>query len=201
MVLASTSSLYAGQKLPFNESLEVNTPISPYAASKKAAEVLAYTYHYLYGMDISIVRYFNVFGIAGRPDMSYFRFINSIDRGKPIYINGDGTQSRDFTYLDDIAEGTISAIQKVGYEIFNLGGGNKPISINQMIIILENILQKKTNKVYKNFNKADMKSTWADIKKAKKILNWSPKVSVEDGLRMAVNWYLENTELVKTLKF
>jgi UDP-glucuronate 4-epimerase len=201
MVLASTSSLYAGQKLPFNESLEVNTPISPYAASKKAAEVLAYTYHYLYGMDISIVRYFNVFGIAGRPDMSYFRFINSIDRGKPIYINGDGTQSRDFTYLDDIAEGTISAIQKVGYEIFNLGGGNKPISINQMIIILENILQKKTNKVYKNFNKADMKSTWADIKKAKKILNWSPKVSVEDGLKIAVNWYLENKELVKTLKF
>ncbi len=98
MVLASTSSLYAGQSLPFREDLPVNTPISPYAASKKAAEVMAYTYHYLYGLDISIVRYFTVYGPAGRPDMSIFRFIKWIDEGVPLEIFGDGSQSRDFTF-------------------------------------------------------------------------------------------------------
>ena len=120
-ILASTSSLYAGQKMPFNETLPVNTPISPYAASKKAAEVMAYTYHYLYGIDVSVVRYFTVYGPAGRPDMSVFRFIKWIDEGKPMEIFGDGTQSRDFTYVDDIAEGTIKAMKKVGFEDHQFG--------------------------------------------------------------------------------
>jgi nucleoside-diphosphate-sugar epimerase len=106
-VLASTSSLYAGQPMPFKETLPVNTPISPYAASKKAAEVTSYTYHYLYGIDVTIVRYFTVYGPAGRPDMCIFRFIKWIDEGTPITVYGDGTQSRDFTFVDDIAEGTV----------------------------------------------------------------------------------------------
>lgn len=117
MVLASTSSLYAGQPMPFKEDLAVNTPISPYAASKKAAEVMCYTYHYLFGIDISVVRYFTVYGPAGRPDMSIFRFIKWIDGGTPIELFGDGTQARDFTYVDDIANGTIKALRPVGYEI------------------------------------------------------------------------------------
>ena len=122
MVLASTSSLYAGQKMPFKEDLPVNTPISAYAASKKAAEVMAYTYHYLYGLDISVVRYFTVYGPAGRPDMSIFRFIKWIDEEKPIELFGDGSQARDFTYVDDLARGTMKALKPVWYEIMNLGG-------------------------------------------------------------------------------
>lgn len=124
-ILASTSSLYVGQKTPFKEDLPVNTPISPYAATKKAAESMAYTYHYLYGIDVSILRYFTVYGPAGRPDMSSFRFIKWINEGLPLEIFGDGSQERDFTYVDDIARGTIKALKPLGYEIINLGG-NKP---------------------------------------------------------------------------
>jgi len=109
-ILASTSSLYAGQKMPFKETLAVNRPISPYAASKKAAEAMCYTYHYLYGIDITILRYFTVYGPAGRPDMSIFRFIKCIDERKPVLVYGDGTQSRDFIYIDDIAKGTVKAL-------------------------------------------------------------------------------------------
>ena len=122
-VLASTSSLYAGQKMPFTEDLAVNEPLSPYAASKKAGELMAYSYHKLYQMDVSVVRFFTVFGPAGRPDMSIYRFIKWIDEGVPIEMFGDGSQSRDFTYVEDIASGTIAAIRNVGYEIINLGGG------------------------------------------------------------------------------
>jgi len=114
LVHASTSSLYAGQKMPFTEELPVNTPISPYAASKKASEAMAYAYHYLFDLDISVLRYFTVYGPAGRPDMSIFRFIKWIDEGKPLELFGDGTQSRDFTYIDDIASGTINALKEVG---------------------------------------------------------------------------------------
>ena len=166
MVLASTSSLYAGQSMPFREDLPVNTPISPYAASKKAAEVMAYTYHYLYGLDISIVRYFTVYGPAGRPDMSIFRFIKWIDEGVPLEIFGDGSQSRDFTFVDDIAKGTIKAVQPVGYEIINLGGGKNPISINEIISKIEKYLGKKAKIDLKPFHKTDLKETWADITKA-----------------------------------
>lgn len=108
-VLASTSSLYAGCPMPFTEDLPVNTPLSPYAATKKAAELMSYSYHKLYGLDTTVVRYFTVFGPAGRPDMSVFRFIKWIDEGQPLELFGDGTQSRDFTYVDDIARGTILA--------------------------------------------------------------------------------------------
>ena len=127
MVLASTSSLYAGQEMPFVETLPVNTPISPYAASKKAAEMMAFSYHNLYDLDISVVRYFTVFGPCGRPDMCMFRFAEWIEKGEPIELFGDGEQSRDFTYVDDIAKGTIAAQKEVGYEVINLGGGNNPL--------------------------------------------------------------------------
>lgn len=191
-VLASTSSLYAGQPMPFVETLPVNTPISPYAASKKAAEVMGYSYHFLYGLDVSVVRYFTVYGPAGRPDMSVFRFIQWIDKGEPIELFGDGSQSRDFTYVDDIARGTIAALKPVGYEIINLGGGNTPISINRIIEILEGLLGKKAKVTYREFHKADMKSTWADISKADKLLDWRPQISIEEGLERTVRWYKDN---------
>ena len=191
-VLASTSSLYAGQQMPFVESLAVNTPISPYAASKKAAEVMAYSYHFLFGIDVSVVRYFTVYGPAGRPDMSIFRFIQWIDQGVPIELFGDGSQSRDFTYVDDIASGTIAALKPVGYEIINLGGGNQPISMNTVIATLEDLLGKKAKINYRDFHKADLKSTWADISKAKNLLGWEPKISLQEGLENSVNWYVDH---------
>jgi UDP-glucuronate 4-epimerase len=198
-VLASTSSLYAGQPMPFKESLPVNTPISPYAASKKAAEVTCYTYHYLYGIDISIVRYFTVYGPAGRPDMSIFRFIYKIMKGEPIEVFGDGTQSRDFTYVDDIAEGTVRALKPLGYEIINLGG-NQPYQLNEVIQIIEELLGKKAKIVYKSFHKADLKATWADINKAKQLLDWEPKVSLQEGLRKTVEWFKENWNWLKEIE-
>ncbi len=199
-VLASTSSLYAGQKMPFTEDLPVNTPISPYAASKKGAEAMAYTYHHLYGIDVTVLRYFTVYGPAGRPDMSVFRFIKWIEEGTPIIIFGDGTQERDFTFVDDIAEGTIKALEtKTGYEIINLGG-NKPYKLNYMIELIEKHTGKKAKKVYKEFHKADMKATWANIEKAKKILNWQPKISLDEGIKRTVQWHKENAEWLRQVE-
>ena len=192
MVLASTSSLYAGQKMPFVETLPVNTPISPYAASKKAAEVMAFSYHNLYDLDISVVRYFTVLGPCGRPDMCMFRFAEWVEKGEPIELFGDGEQSRDFTYVDDIAKGTIAAQKEVGYEVINLGGGNNPVSINQIIGQIEAGLGKKGNVERKPFHKADMMTTWADISKAKRLLDWEPKISVEEGIQKTVEWHKAN---------
>ncbi|MDV6033987.1 MAG: NAD-dependent epimerase/dehydratase family protein [Phycisphaera sp. RhM] len=191
-VLASTSSLYAGQPMPFSESLPVNTPISPYAASKKGAEVMAYSHHYLYQIDVSICRYFTVYGPAGRPDMSIFRFIRWIDEGVPIQLFGDGEQSRDFTYVDDIARGTILAAKPVGYEIINLGGGGTPVSLNTLIGMLEDRLGKKAIIEYLPFHQADMMTTSADITKAGELLGWKPEVSLEQGLDESVRWYQTN---------
>lgn len=191
-VLASTSSLYAGSQTPFSEDLPVNNPISPYAASKKAAEVTAYTYHYLYSMDVTVLRYFTVYGPAGRPDMSYFRFIKLIDEGQPVKIYGDGSQSRDFTYIDDIALGTIKALgTKTGYEIINLGG-NKPHTLNRLLELIEKALGKKALKLYEPFHKADMKATWADIKKAEKILFWQPAIGLKEGIERTIGWHRAN---------
>lgn len=200
LVLASTSSLYAGQTMPFTEDLAVNEPLSPYAASKKAAELMAYSYHKLYEIDVSVVRYFTVFGPAGRPDMSIFRFIKWIDEGIPIELFGDGLQSRDFTYVEDIARGSVAALKYVGYDIFNLGGGRNPVSLVSVIDSLERLLGKKARIDQKPFHIADIMETWADIDKAKRILDWSPLTSLDDGLRKSVDWYLENKEWLKNIR-
>ena len=198
MVLASTSSLYAGLPMPFNEDLHVNTPLSPYAASKKAAEMFCYSYHKLYSLNISVVRFFTVYGPAGRPDMSIFRFIKWIAEGTPLVLYGDGSQSRDFTYVDDIARGTILAAQKAdGFEVYNLGGGNNPLSLNYMIEKIETYLDKKANVVYHPAHIADIDSTWANIDKAQKMLGWQPETDFDTGLLKAVNWYKENEHWLK----
>ncbi len=198
-VLASTSSLYAGQKMPFREDLAVNTPISYYAASKKAAEVACYTYHFLYDIDVTILRYFTVYGPAGRPDMSVFRFIKWIDAEKPLELYGDGTQSRDFTYVDDIAAGTVKALKRVGFEIINLGG-NHPYDLMRAIKFIEKNLGKAADIKQFAFPKTDVRATWADISKAKKILGWQPKVGLEEGLRRTVDWYLKNKKWLKDIR-
>jgi UDP-glucuronate 4-epimerase len=197
LVLASTSSLYAGQKMPFTEDLGVNEPLSPYAATKKAGELMAYSYHKLYQMDVSVVRYFTVFGPAGRPDMSPYRFIKWISEEETIQMFGDGSQSRDFTYVDDIARGTIAAIQDVGYEIINLGGGRNPVSLNTIISKLEELLGKKAKIDHKPFHVADLMETWADISKAKRLLDWEPLVSLNEGLEQSVQWYNDNRNWLK----
>lgn len=194
-VLASTSSLYAGQPMPYVETAPVNSPISPYAASKKSAEVMAYAYKHLHGIDSTICRYFTVYGPAGRPDMSVFRFTRWIDQGEPIIMYGDGEQSRDFTYVDDIARGTIAAMKPLGYEIINLGGGQNPISMNKVINMLEERLGKKANVNYLDEHIADVRETWADISKAKDLLGWEPQIGLDEGLDKTVDWYRENHDL------
>ena len=199
-VLASTSSLYAGQKMPFVEDLPVNTPISPYAATKKAAEAMSYTYHYLYSLDVTVLRYFTVYGPAGRPDMSPFRFTKWTDEGKPLQIFGDGSQSRDFTYVDDIARGTVAAMEaKTGYEIINLGN-NTPMKLSYMIELIEKYLGKKSKKEFSPFHKADMQATWAGIEKAGRILGWKPETSLEDGMEKTVRWHLKNRDWLSSIK-
>jgi UDP-glucuronate 4-epimerase len=198
-VLASTSSLYAGQKIPFTEDLAVNEPLSPYAASKKAGELMAFSYHKLYQLDVSVVRYFTVFGPAGRPDMSPYRFIKWIAESETIQMFGDGSQSRDFTYVDDIARGTVAAIQDVGYEIINLGGGRNPVSLNTIIEKLESLIGKKAVIDHKPFHIADLMETWADIEKARNLLDWEPKVSLDEGLKQSVQWYIENQDLLQKI--
>jgi nucleoside-diphosphate-sugar epimerase len=201
-VMASTSSIYAGSKMPYKEDSSVNQPISPYAASKKAAELIAYTYHHQFNIDVSIVRYFTVYGPAGRPDMSVLRFVKWIDEGKPIVLYGDGSQSRDFTYVDDIAIGTLAATKKeVGYEIINLGGGKNPVAINLLISKIENLLNKKAELNQKPFHSADVDSTWADISKAGQLLNWQPTISLDKGLEKTVEWYYENKSWLKDINF
>lgn len=187
-VLASTSSLYAGQEMPFSETLAVNTPISPYAASKKAAEAMCYSYHYLYGIDVTVVRYFTVYGPSGRPDMSVYRFIKWIDEGTPLEVFGDGSQSRDFTYVDDIAEGTVRALRPLGFEVINLGG-SEPHRLDEMIGLVEKHTGKKAQIDHKPFHKADIMATWADTGKAERLLGWKATVGLEEGIRRSVEWW------------
>jgi UDP-glucuronate 4-epimerase len=173
-LLASTSSLYgAHNPIPYREDIDTNRPLSPYAASKKAAEVLAHTYHHLHGIDVSIVRYFTVYGPAGRPDMSIFRFIRWIAEGQRLILYGDGNQRRDFTYVEDIARGTIAALRPFGYEILNLGG-DRPVSMMAIIEQAAALLGKQPVIEYRPFHPADVLATWADISKAKELLGWTP---------------------------
>ena len=199
MILASTSSLYAGQPMPFKEELPVNTPISPYAASKRSAELAAYTYHYLYGLDVIILRYFTVYGPAGRPDMAVFKFIYKTLKDEPIEVYGDGSQKRDFTFIEDVADATVRALNLKGYEILNIGN-NKPRALKELIDLIETYTGKEVKAIYRDFHKADVRDTWADINKAKKLLGWEPKTSLEEGIRKTVDWFKENWEFVKGLK-
>jgi len=190
-VLASSSSVYGAGDGPFREDMPTDRPLSPYAASKKAAEELCHFYHHACGMDISLLRFFTVYGPAGRPDMAVFRFIKWIHEGKPLIVYGDGSQRRDFTYVDDIASGTVLALKPVGFEAFNLGS-DRPVLLNALIDQLQEMLHKKAKVQHQPPHSADVPSTWADITKAGKILGWRPEATLEQGLRRAVDWYLEN---------
>lgn len=200
-LLASTSSIYGDcQTFPTPETESSDHPMQAYAASKKGAEVLAYSYHYLYNIDVSVVRFFTVYGPAGRPDMSILRFIHWICQGQELLLFGDGSQTRGFTYIDDIARGVIAGLKPVGYEIFNLGG-HEVISMKDLISLLEKIIGKKANVLQKPFIKADTKANNADTTKAQTMLEWQPKISLEQGLAKTLEWYLAEQEWVRQLRY
>lgn len=199
-LLASTSSIYGeNAPLPTPETAESSQPLQAYAASKKGAEVLAHAYHYLHGLDVSVVRYFTVYGPAGRPDMVMFRFTKWIAEDETVHINGDGEQSRGFTYVDDIARGTIAALKPVGYEIFNLGG-HEVITVNELIQILEGLLHKKSRISHHSRHPADMLTNQADVSKARSVLGWEPQIPLVEGVQKLVDWYLAERSWAKYIR-
>ncbi len=188
-ILASTSSVYGlNAPLPTPEDASSDRPLQAYAASKKGAEALCHAYHYLYGTDVTIVRYFTVYGPAGRPDMSMFRFTQWISEGRTVKVNGDGQQSRGFTYIDDIAQGTILALQPLGFQVINLGG-HETIKILDLIRLMETLIGREAKIEHLPAHPADMLANWADVEKARRLLNWEPRVSIQEGVSSLVDWY------------
>jgi UDP-glucuronate 4-epimerase len=188
-IQASTSSAYGLADMPWSEDLQVSRPTSPYAASKVAAESLCYTYHHLFEIDVTVFRFFTVYGPAGRPDLSIFRFIKWIAEGEPVIVYGDGTQTRDFTHVDDVARGVVAALRPLGYEIINLGS-DRPVSINDLISTIEKTLGASATIDNQPALAVDVPGTWADVRKAKRIFDWEPEITLEAGIREAVEWYL-----------
>jgi len=199
-LLASTSSVYGENKMPFDEEAEIGTLLSPYAASKKAAEDLCRLYRYLFDFDITVFRFFTVYGPSGRPDMSLFRFVKWIAEGEPLQLNGDGTQQRDFTHVDDVARGVAAALdRKPGYETINLGS-DRPVEMNAVIEEIEKALGKTATIEHHPFHPTDVPATWANISRARELLGWEPQVSLVEGVASVVDWYLENREWAKEIK-
>jgi nucleoside-diphosphate-sugar epimerase len=193
-ILASTSSIYgADAPLPTPEEAESSLPLQPYAASKKAAEAMCHAYHYLFDIDVTILRYFTVYGPAGRPDMVVFRFVQRIYEDQPITVYGDGEQSRGLTYVDDIARGTILGLKRMGYEVINLGG-HEVVKINDLVRKLERIIGREGAVEYQALHPADMMANWAQVDKAGRLLGWEPRVSLEEGLKETIDWYKSERE-------
>jgi UDP-glucuronate 4-epimerase len=188
-IVASTSSIY-GEDPPYPtpESASSSKPLQPYAASKKGAEAMAHAYHHLHNIDVTIMRFFTVYGPAGRPDLSIFRFVQWISEGRPVHVNGDGEQSRGFTYIDDIARGIIAALRPLGFEIINLGG-HEVITINNLIKLIEDVVGRKAIIHYGPADPADMRSNWADVSKAGELLGWEPQFNLRQGIKRLVEWY------------
>jgi UDP-glucuronate 4-epimerase len=199
-LLASTAGLYGDDAArPTPETENTDHPLQVYAASKKAAESIAHAYHYLFDIDVTVVRYFNVYGPAGRPDSVMFRFVKWIQEGQPVHLMGDGTQSRGFTYVDDIARGTIAALKPLGYDVINLGG-HELLEINSLISSLEQVIGKKADIVSHPRHMADIMTSQADVSKAKMILNWEPRVNLQEGIQEVVDWYLKERSWAKDIK-
>jgi UDP-glucuronate 4-epimerase len=198
-ILASTSSIYgANPPIPTPETASSDFPLQPYAATKKGAEALCHSFHYLNDLDVTVFRYFTVYGPAARPDMVMFRFAQWIAEGREVRVNGDGTQSRGFTYLDDIARGTILGLKPVGYEVINLGG-HQVITVNDLIHKVETLVGKKARVVYQDRHPADVLENSANVDKARSMLGWEPQVSLEEGIPNLVNWYLSERSWVSQI--
>jgi len=193
LVFASSSSIYGNSRtIPFIENSTSDKPISPYAFSKKSCELLNYTYHYLNNLDIINLRLFTVYGPRQRPDLAIRKFADLICKGKPITIFGDGNTGRDYTYIDDIIDGIMKSIEFLFnnlnvYEIINLGN-SAPVKLKELVTLLYTILQRKENINYLPMQPGDVNLTFADISKAKELLNYSPQISLEEGLKNFIKW-------------
>jgi UDP-glucuronate 4-epimerase len=189
-IFASSSSVYGNnKKVPFSETDNVDFPISPYAATKKAGELICHTYHHLYQMDITCLRFFTIYGPRQRPDLAIHKFAKLIEQGKPIPVFGDGSMMRDFTYIDDVIDGTVAAIDKCkGYEIYNLGE-SRPVRLDKLIEEIEKVLGKKAIIEHKPVPPGDVERTYADVNKAKEKLGYNPQTDVGIGLRKFAEWF------------
>ena len=188
-IFASSSSVYGNnEKVPFSEDDNVDFPISPYAATKKAGELICHTYHHLCGMSVTCLRFFTVYGPRQRPDLAIHKFAKLIERGEPVPVYGDGSMMRDFTYIDDIIDGTVAAIDKCGgFNIYNLGESH-PIKVNDLIAEIENALGKKATKEYLPLQPGDVERTYADVTKACRDLAYDPKTDIRTGLANFTEW-------------
>ena len=193
MLFASSSSIYGNNiKVPFSETDPVDNPISPYASTKKSGELLCHVYNHLYNFDITCLRFFTVYGPRQRPDLAIHKFTKLIDEDKSIPFYGDGSTSRDYTYIDDIIEGINCAINHInGYQLFNLGESNV-ITLNQLVATIENALDKKAILNRQPMQPGDVTKTYADISKAKSEIGYNPKFDFETGINEFVKWYKDN---------
>ena len=194
LAFASSSSVYGNSKeTPFTETMDVSTPISPYASTKKACELINYTAHHLYGFDIINLRFFTVFGPRQRPDLAIHKFTRLIRSGKPIPMFGDGSTARDYTYIDDTLQGILGAVNFLFnhegvYEIVNLGN-NKPVLLRDMINIIYEATGEKPNITPMPMQPGDVDITYADISKAQRLFGYQPKFDFKEGVKLFVDWY------------
>jgi len=195
-IFGSSSSVYGNnKKVPFSEDDNVDFPISPYAATKKAGELICHTYHHLYGISITPLRFFTVYGPRQRPDLAIHKFAQLIEQGKPIPVYGDGSMMRDFTYIDDIIDGTVAAMNKcTGFSIYNLGE-SRPITVNDLIAEIEKALGKKAVKEYLPPQPGDVERTFADVTKAVNELGYKPNTTIQTGLAKFVEWLRQKSKL------
>jgi UDP-glucuronate 4-epimerase len=191
-VLASTSSVYGNtQQIPFTESDPCDRPMAPYPASKRAAELLAYTFHHLYGLDVFVLRFFTVYGPRGRPDMMAFKIADSIYSGREVPLFNGGRMYRDWTYIDDIVSGVVAATDRSsGYEVINLGRG-EPVMLSDFVALLEKQLGRRARLRTETMPRADIPYTYADTTKAAELLGYEPLVSMQEGVSRFLDWYRE----------
>ncbi|MGB2986988.1 MAG: NAD-dependent epimerase/dehydratase family protein [Phycisphaerae bacterium] len=190
-VFASSSSVYGNnKKIPFAESDSVDDPISPYAATKKAGELLCHTYHHLYGIAVTCLRLFTVYGPRQRPDLAIHKFAGLIEAGRPIPVFGDGSMMRDYTYVDDTIDGIMRAIQhcEKGYRIYNLGE-SQPVSLSELIAMLEEVMGKKAIIDRQPRQPGDVDRTYADVTLAGRVLGYQPSTDLKTGLARFVDWF------------
>ncbi|MBA7641617.1 UDP-glucose 4-epimerase [subsurface metagenome] len=193
-IFGSSSSVYGNnEKVPFSEDDNVDFPISPYAATKKAGELICHTYHHLYRISITCLRLFTVYGPRQRPDLAIHKFAKLIEQDKPIPVYGDGTMMRDFTYIDDIINGMVAAMQKCdGFNIYNLGE-SRPIAVNDLVTEIEKAIGKKAVKEYLPPRPGDVERTYADVTKAVNKLGYNPSTTIQTGLAKFVTWLRQNS--------
>jgi UDP-glucuronate 4-epimerase len=202
LIFASSSSIYGNnKKIPFSESDNVDHPISPYAASKKAGELLCHTYYHLYNFNVNCLRFFTVYGPKQRPDLAIYKFTKALFDDEPIVCYGNGLTKRDYTYIDDIVQGINNALTRLdGYQVYNLGESNT-ISLIDLILLLELYTGKKAKIHFLPMQPGDVNLTFADIRKAKEYLSYSPKISIERGLNDFVNWYKSTIVFNESIAF